>query len=469
MLSSEKYKFVDNHLAIYNPFSKSEVGRVRCNTDQEIEDALELVGSYQHDLPAFVRSRILKKCADLLEQEAEDFALQITSESGVCLHESAKEVARSVNNLRIASEETMRIHGEALQLSTESGDKIAVTVREPVGVVAAITPFNRPLNQVVVKLAPAIAANNAVIVKPSEKTPLTCLMLKELTMKAGLPDAMFQVVIGEPYKTANTLIDAPQTNLVTFTGSVSIGTKVAQRTGLKKVLLELGGNDPMLLLADADIDATAKITADGATATAGQACRGVKRVLVPNQIAEAFIDRLKRIIADRPTGDPFDPGTRISCMIGESEAIEAVRRCHDAVNNGARIVYGGKREAAMLQPTILDHVPADCDLVRLETFAPIVPIIRYDSLDQAIDIINSTQYGLQAGVATNDICAFMKIAGSLKVGAVNLMEGPQFDSPHIPFGGVKASGIGREGIRYAIQEMTTVKTVVMPALERLAL
>ena len=405
---------------------------------------------------------MLARTADALERRKEEFALLITSESGNCIKDSRKEVARSLANLRLAAAEAIQLHGEALSVAVGGSRKMAMTVHEPVGVVCAITPFNRPLNQVVVKVAPALAANNAVIVKPSEKTPLSAIAFAELLIESGCPENMIGVVVGIPTEIGPVLTGSPSVDMITFTGGVETGERLAKQVGIKKLVLELGGNDPLIVLADADLDATAKLAAEGSVATAGQSCRGIKRLIVEESIADAFIERLVKEVKSRRYGDPFDAATDIGTLIDEDAARRVEARCERALKDGATLVHGGERRGALFQPTVLDRVPSTTELVVSETFGPIAPVIRVrDDLD-AIAVANSTRYGLQAGVATRCFERFMNIATQLRVGGVALMEGPNFNSPQIPFGGVKYSGLGREGIRYAMREMSNTKTVLLP-------
>jgi putative phosphonoacetaldehyde dehydrogenase len=449
-------------LAVRNPWTGEEVGSVSRDTRQDVDEAVAAARSYDHRLSGEQRSRLLEAIAAALQGRKEEFAVSITRESGLCLKDSRKEVERSVDNLRVAAEEAKRIHGEALQITAGDGNRMAATLHEPVGVVCAITPFNRPLNQVVVKVAPALAANNAIVVKPSEKTPLTALLFADLLLRSGVPPEMFAVVTGDPREIGDVLLRHPGVDMITFTGGVETGEHIARTAGLKKLLLELGGNDPLIVLADADLAQAAKIAARGALATAGQSCRGVKRILVVKEVADAFAPLLEAEVRRWRCGDPFDPEVDMGTLISEEAARCIEDRCARAVRDGAVLLCGGDRQGAAMMPTALDRVPADTELVVRETFGPVAPVVRVRDVDEAIAVANGTIYGLQAGVITRSFEDFVKVAKGLKVGAVNLMEGPNFDSPHIPFGGVKKSGIGREGMRYAIREMTTVKTVVMP-------
>jgi acyl-CoA reductase-like NAD-dependent aldehyde dehydrogenase len=405
------------------------------------------------------RAEVLHAAARELGRRRDEFAERITREAGICVADSAKEVERAHGNLVTAAEEAKRLHGEALQLP--NGRRLAITVREPVGVVAAITPYNRPLNQVVVKLAPAIAAGNGVVLKPSEKTPLSALAFADLLGACGLPTGTVTVVTGDPGVVGPALAGGA-VDMVTFTGSAETGHAVARAAAGKKVTLELGGNDPLIVLDDGDLEAAARLTTAQAFATAGQSCRGVKRVIALDGIADELVERVAALATRKRCGDPFDPATDVGPLIDVAAAERVEHRCASAVEDGAVLVHGGGREGALYAPTVLDRVPAGSELVAFETFGPVAPVIRVRDDDEAVDVANSTDYGLQAGVVTASFERFMSIAHRLEVGAVNLMEGPAFDSPHIPFGGVKRSGVGREGIRWAIEEMTTLKTITMP-------
>jgi putative phosphonoacetaldehyde dehydrogenase len=451
-----------DRLDVVNPYTGRSVGSVCLARRAEVEKTIATVRSYDHRLSAEARHALLVRTADALERRKEEFASLITAESGNCIKDSRKEVARSLANLRLAAAEAIQLHGEALSVAVGGSRKMAMTVHEPVGVVCAITPFNRPLNQVVVKVAPALAANNAVIVKPSEKTPLSAIAFADLLIESGCPENMIGVVVGIPTEIGPVLTGSLSVDMITFTGGVETGERLAKQVGIKKLVLELGGNDPLIVLADADLDATAKLAAEGSLATAGQSCRGIKRLIVEESIADAFVERLVKEVKSRRYGDPFDTATDIGTLIDEEAARRVEVRCERARKDGATLVHGGERRGALFQPTVLDRVPSTTELVVSETFGPIAPVIRVrDDLD-AIAVANSTRYGLQAGVATRSFERFMNIATQLRVGGVALMEGPNFDSPQIPFGGVKYSGLGREGIRYAMREMSNTKTVLLP-------
>jgi putative phosphonoacetaldehyde dehydrogenase len=461
--------FVAGHLVdaasrmqVTSPYDGRVVGEVSCDGPAQVKEAVTRVAACHDRLNPEQRAAVLRAAARLVAERAEEFARLITSESGVCVRETRKEVSRACLNLTVAAEEAPRIRGETHDLAVGGQRRLALTLHEPVGVVAAITPFNRPLNQVVVKVAPAIAAGNRVVVKPSEKTPLTALRFAAVLTEAGLPPGMLAVLTGPPTSIGPLLAGDPLVDMVTFTGSGETGRTVAARAAGKKVLLELGGNDPLIVLADADLQLAARLAADGAFATAGQSCRGVKRILADERVADEFAAQLTRAAKELVTGDPADPRTDVGPLISAAAAAEVQRRCAAAIGGGARSLTGGERSGALLTPAVLDHVPADAELVVRETFGPVAPIVRVRDAAEAAAVANATPYGLQAGVVTDSVANFLRLARDLRVGAVNLMAGPNFDSPHIPFGGVKGSGVGREGIRYSISEMSTIKTVTLP-------
>jgi len=449
-------------IAVRDPYTGRHRGTVPDLGVDEVTAAIDALVRGRTSLRPTERAEVLARAADLLAARRGEFAELITGEAGVCVRETAKEVDRACGNLRVAAAEAERITGEAIPLSSGDKDKLAVTIAEPVGLVGAITPFNRPLNQVVVKLAPAIAAGNQVVLKPSEKTPMTALAFVELLGEAGLPAGVVAVVTGNPAVVGGTLAASPLVDMVTFTGGVASGRAVAAAAAGKPLLLELGGNDPLIVLADADLDAAARLAVDGATATAGQSCRGVKRILAQDRVADELVSRMVGLARRKRCGDPHDPATDIGPLITEDAARLVAHRIAEAVRAGAELCCGGTRDRSLLTPAVLDHVPAGAELVREETFGPVAPVIRVAGPEEAVAVANSTPYGLQAGVLTRDVVLFTELARRLRVGAVNLADGPHFDSPHIPFGGVKCSGIGREGIRFAIRAMTVTKTITLP-------
>jgi aldehyde dehydrogenase (NAD+)/aldehyde dehydrogenase len=314
---------------------------------------------------------------------------------------------------------------------------------------------------VTVKIAPSFAAGNKTIIKPSAYVPLSSFRLLKILLESGMPPEMISVVTGNSREIGDALVANRQVDMVTFTGSTDVGRKLAQTAGIKRVTIEAGGNDPLILCEDANLDKAVEIAVAGAYGNAGQACRGIKRILAVESVADAFAKKFTEKSKALKCGNPFDPETDIGTLIDEEAAIAVERAVDDAQTHGAKVLCGHRREGALYPPTVVDHVAPDVGMVVEECFGPTAPIIRCKSLEHAVEVANSTEYGLQSGVMTNNFENIRYCVNNLKVGAVNINEGPQFDMPNIPFGGVKQSGIGREGIRYAIQEMTYLKTVVM--------
>ncbi|MFI6043590.1 aldehyde dehydrogenase family protein [Nocardia sp. NPDC051321] len=449
-----------DQLAVRNPWNGESVGEVARDTVTQMDEAVRGLRAAWRPLRPDRRATILSAAAGLIRERAGELAELISRESGVCIAETRKETERAAANLVVAATETERLRGESIPVPGQ--DRLALTLFEPIGIVAAITPFNRPLNQVVVKVAPAVAAGCAVVLKPSEKTPLTALAFAEILLEAGFPPENLVVTTGEPGVIGSALAGHPDVDMVTFTGSVRTGVAVSRAAAGKKVLLELGGNDPLIVLPDADLGLAVQLAGQGAFATAGQSCRGIKRVIVVGEVADDLVAGLVEQARRKQAGDPLDPATDVGPLISEEAAVTVQRRIADAVAADAKLLHGGDRRGSLITPAVLDHVPADAELVVEETFGPVAPVIRVADTAEAIRVANGTRYGLQAGVVTSDVAAFTEIAHALRVGAVNLNAGPHFDSPHIPFGGVKSSGIGREGIPYSIREMCTIKTVTLP-------
>jgi putative phosphonoacetaldehyde dehydrogenase len=450
-------------MEVYNPYTNELVGTVPQLSAKQVAQAVDALAAYKPKITAYQRGEVLHKAAQTVKARKEEIALGITSESGMSLKNSRVEVDRTVGLLLTASEEAKRIMGEQIPSDTDSAgrNKIILGMRFPVGLVTAIVPFNRPLNQVTVKIAPSFAAGNKTIIKPSAYVPLSSFRLLEILLEAGMPPEMIGVVTGKSSEIGEALVANKKVDMVTFTGSTEVGRRLAQMAGIKRVTIEAGGNDPLILCEDANIDKAVELALAGAYGNAGQACRGIKRIIAHETVADAFAAKFTEKSKALKCGNPFDPETDIGTLIDEDAAIKVEAAVNDSVKEGARVLCGHKRAGALYPPTVVDHVKRDSNMVVEECFGPTAPIIRCKSLEEAVEISNSTEYGLQSGVMTNNLESIRYCINNLKVGAVNINEGPQFDMPNIPFGGVKQSGVGREGIRYAMQEMTYVKTVVM--------
>jgi putative phosphonoacetaldehyde dehydrogenase len=332
------------------------------------------------------------------------------------------------------------------------------------GCIAAITPFNHPLNMISHKIAPAIATNNRVVAKPTERTPLTALLLADILYEAGLPPQMLSVVTGKPYDIGTAMITDPRADIVTFTGSVDVGKYIAQNAGYKRLILELGGNDPLIVMEDADLDKAATLAVEGATKNSGQRCTAVKRILVVAEVADDFVQAVLAKASRLKSGDPMDPETDIGTVIDERSACTFEARVNDAVAKGAKLLLGNNRKGALYPATVVDHVPYDAELVREETFGPVIPIIRCpNNIDEVIRISNSTAYGLSSGVCTSRLDYIVRFIQELQVGTVNIWEVPGYRIEMSPFGGIKDSGLGyKEGVWEAMKSYTNIKTYSLP-------
>ncbi|MEU7039539.1 aldehyde dehydrogenase family protein [Streptomyces varsoviensis] len=463
ILSCGRWSRSDRVVEVRSPYTGEVVGRVGQATVKQVNDAINSAKSYRCSLTAFERSEVLSRTADRIHADAEVFMRSIVDETGNARKDAATEVRRAVAQLRFGAEEAKRLVGESIttDVTDYGARRLAVTLVEPIGLVCAITPFNRPLNQVATKVVPALAVGDSVIVKPSEKAPLTAVLFVRALLDSGLPAEMISLVTGDPREIGDALVGSDLVDMVTFTGSATVGKAIARRIGMIRSAFELGDSGALVVADDADLAAAAAAAAAGAFSTAGQSCRGVKRVLAHEDVADAFADLLVAAAERLTVGDPWDAKTDIGTLIDEQAAERVESRVAEAVNRGARLRTGGYRHGAQFWPTVLDHVDRDAPLVREETFGPCAPIIRVSGMDEAMNYLNSGRYGLQTGVFTQRIGDAMKMARGLQAGAVVINGGPQFESPNIPFGGVKDSGHGREGVRYAMREMSRIKTLVL--------
>ena len=452
-------------LTVRNPYDGREVGRVAMAGSEHTAQAISLTRVGQEELTRFQRSEILDRTRQLLEQRHESFAQLMTAESGLCVRETRYEVRRASDVLRFAAMEALRDDGQVFSCDISPNGKARkiFTLREPLSLIVAITPFNHPLNQVAHKLAPAIAAGSPVILKPSEKTPLTALKFAELLFEAGLPASMLSVLLGPTEEVAIPLAQDPRVELVTFTGSVAVGKRLAVTAGYKRLVLELGGNDPLIVLEDADLDLAVRLAAEGSFRNSGQRCTAVKRILVQESVRAEFVDRLVSLTKTYKCGDPADPETYVGTVIDEPAAIHLEALVKKAVTAGAKVLCGGERRGALLAPTVITDVPRDSEMVVCESFGPLAPVLGVADLDDAIEVANSTAYGLSAGVVTNNLALATKAIKKLRVGTVNINEVPGYRIENSPFGGIKDSGLGaKEGVIEAMKLMSTIKTFSLP-------
>jgi aldehyde dehydrogenase (NAD+) len=450
-------------LEIHDPYSGEIVGTVPKLSPEDTHRAIESASKYSSSLSAWDRYLILAGTAREILERTDEFASLISREAGIALKSSRLEVERAYQVLLLSAEEAKRITSEVIPADISPGihNWVAITLREPVGVISAITPFNHPLNQVVHKIGPAIAANNRLILKPSEKTPLTALLLGEVLLHNGLPSQMLNIVTGDATMIGDLLVTHPEIRMISFTGSVQVGNIIAKKAGVKRLCLELGGNGAAIVMDDADIERATSAVIKGSFSNSGQRCTAIKRVLLHSAIADRFVDLLLSKVKALKYGDPLDPNNDIGTLIDENAAIRIEQTIQGAIQTGAKLLYGGKRFGALIPPTVLDYVKPEAEIVVHETFGPIAPIIRFESKQEALSIANSTIYGLQAGIFTRDLDTAMYFARNLEVGGVVVNEAPGFRVEYLPFGGVKMSGVGREGVRYAIQSMTEIKTIML--------
>lgn len=452
-------------LIVRNPYNGSRVGEVTTATREHAEAAIAAAVAFRDTPSRYRRSAILESARTALELRREEFARTITLETGLALRESRYEVGRTLDVLRFASMEALRDDGQifSCDISEQGKARKIFTTREPLRCAVAVTPFNHPLNQVAHKVGPAIAAGTPMILKPSEKAPLTALKFAGLLSEAGLPGPMLSVLLGPTHAVAEVLVGHPDVEVVAFTGSVPVGKRIASTAGYKKLVLELGGNDPLIVLEDADLDLAVTLAAEGSYRNSGQRCTAVKRILVQDSIAEEFTRRFVEKTREYICGDPMDEATRVGTVIDEASArtLEAV--VLEAVAAGAKVLIGGTRRGALMEPTVLMDVPRDCRMVVSESFGPLAPIMRIRDLDDAIEVANSTAYGLSSGVVTTHLQNALKAIRGLRCGTVNINEVPGFRVESSPFGGIKDSGLGiKEGVIESIKGYTYVKTFSLP-------
>jgi acyl-CoA reductase-like NAD-dependent aldehyde dehydrogenase len=450
---------------IVNPFTGEVIGEQLTASEEDVERALAAAyraKSRIASIPAHERARILKRASQLLEDRKEAFARLISLELGKPLKNTLDEVARSVETLELSAEEAKRLIGETIpgDPSTRGTKAVATLFRVPVGLVAAITPFNAPLNLVCHKVGPAFAGGNSVILKPAPQTTLVATELLKLLLEAGLPEDAVNMVLGGA-ETGRQIVSDDRVRVISFTGGTAAARNICELAGMKKVLLELGGNAATIVHDDADLRKAAAACARTGFSNTGQSCISVQRIYVHRDVAEPFTQLLKEEVQKLRLGNPQDLDTDVGCLVDEKAAVRVEDWIREAVEGGARLICGGKRSGASVEPAILFNPPRTSKVVCQEVFGPLVSVIPYDTIDEAIAETNDSAFGLQAGIFTNRIDLAYKAAHALEVGGVIINGTSNFRLDHWPYGGVKQSGIGREGPRFAIQEMTEMKMIVL--------
>ena len=418
-------------------------------------------------LTGYERSQIINRAAEIFAQRVDDLARTVSLEEGKPLSESRVEASRMPDLLRLCAFEGTQVRGETLPLDAQVGTrgKIGLTLRVPCGVVVAISPFNYPLLLVLHKVGPALAAGNAVILKPASTTPLSALKFTQGWLEAGLPENGLQCITGSGSRIGPALCSDRRVRKISFTGSTEVGEKLAKAAGIKKLSLELGSNSPLVVLPDADIDKVAEATAVGGYANAGQVCISTQRVLVHRKIYGDFLDALKPRVEAIKVGGPMAEDTKLSAMITTKDAERVESWVKDAVRGGARVVTGGERQGAVFAPTIVADVKPEMRISCEELFGPAVAVTSVDTVEQAIALANDSEYGLGAGIFTRDINSALRFAREVQSGTVQINWTPLWRADFMPYGGFKNSGIGKEGPRYAVEEMTEIKTVVFHGLD----
>ena len=455
----------ENTLEVRSPYDQRLVGTVALANASHAEQAIEAALKGGQKLTRYDRFSILDKARQLLIERRDEFAKIISAESGLAIREAIYETGRAHDVLMFAAMESLKDDGQifSCDISPQGKARKIFTTRDPLSLALCITPFNHPLNQVAHKIAPAIAVGTPVILKPSEKTPLTAIKFTELLYDAGLPHYMLSTLLGATSEIAEPLVKDPRVEIVSFTGSVAVGKKISTVAGYKKIILELGGNDPIIILEDADMDIAVHLAAEGSYRNSGQRCTAVKRILIHENIKDAFIEKFVAKSKTYTCGDPSDPATVVGTVIDEASAIYLESVVNRAVEQGAKILLGGKRTGALLEPTVITDVPRNADMVVHESFGPLAPILSFKDIDDAIALSNSTAYGLSSGIITNNMQHAIRFIKELKVGTVNINEVPGYRIESSPFGGIKDSGLGvKEGVIEAMKCFTFVKTFSMP-------
>lgn len=455
---------------VIHPFSGEEFATVPSANERDAERALaaaEEGARTMRALTGWERTLILRRAADLADEHSEEIARLVSLESGKTLTEARAEAVRAGEILRTSAEEGARMHGETLPLesSANGAGKLGFTLRQPCGVVVAISPFNYPVLLTMHKVGPALAAGNSVILKPARQTPLAALRLCELLIEAGLPRLALQVITGSGAVLGPVLCADQRVRKISFTGSTEVGQQIAQVAGVKRLSLELGAACPLLILPDADVDVAAKAIAAGGYVNAGQVCISVQRILVDGSVHGDLLDALRPRVEAIRTGDPLSEETAVGPLISVREAERVEKTISEAISNGATLVTGGQREGGIMQPAIIDKVDPQSPLSRDELFGPAVAVTKVDGIDEAVRAANDSSYGLGAGVFTQDVTAAMRFVSGVDAGVLHVNWTPLWRADPMPYGGLKQSGIGKEGPRYAVEEMTELKTVVFHGID----
>lgn len=466
MYINARWTDADHTMPVYNPYDQSVIDTVPRASAADVDLAITSAvrgAKVMGAMSAYDRYLILHRAADLMSERSEDLGRTITLEEGKVISEGRTEAQRAIQTFIVSSEEAKRLHGETIPLDAAPSalGQFGFTIRVPVGVVAAIAPFNFPLNLVAHKVGPALAAGNSVVLKPAGDTPLSALKLTEILLEAGLPAEAIQCVTGSGADIGDVITSDPRVRKITFTGSMEVGDRICRNAGIKKVTMELGSNSPLIVMPDADLEKVAKATVTGGFANAGQVCISTQRVFADRRIYGDFLDALVAPTEAFTTGDPMDESARMGPMIRSSDADRVGEWISEAVQQGARIVTGGDHEGSLHAPTVLANATRDMRISQEEVFGPAVAVSAFNDIDEAIAMANDSRFGLSAGIFTQNLDWAMRFAREVESGNLHINSSPLWRVDLMPYGGLKDSGMGKEGPGYAVSEMTELKMVVM--------
>jgi len=453
-------------MEVKNKYDGIGIGTVPTARKEDVDaaiDSAERAEDVMADMPAYKRAEILLKTAALLRERSDDLAKTIAAEAGKALKFARAEVERAISTFTIAAEEAKRLHGETIPLDAVPAGEgyFGFWIRRPVGVIAAISPFNFPLNLVAHKVAPALASGNTLVLKPASTTPLAAVKLCQILMEAGLPAGAINLVVGSGGTVGEWLVTDPRVDKITFTGSPDVGRHILSVAGIKKVTLELGNTSPVVVAPDADLDFVAKRCAVGAYYNSGQVCISVQRIYSEKNVYEPFSEKFVKATEAMVVGDPLDERVDVGPMIDSKEVDRIEQWITEAQTSGAKVLTGGRREGTVYYPTVLADVQDEMKVVAEEVFAPVASIISSDDFESALKQANDTKFGLQVGVFTNDVNRVFKAVKRLNFGGVIVNDTPNFRADHMPYGGNRQSGLGREGVRFAMEDMTNIQMVAI--------
>lgn len=450
---------------LYSPYTREMIAEIAMADRDQTKQAVATAYEVQHvmaNMPAFQRAEILENLVELLKEQLDQAAEIIAQEAAKPIVFAKGEVLRTIETYKFAAEEAKRIHGETIPFDAAAGGvgRIGYTVRKPIGVIGAITPFNFPMNLVAHKVGPAIAAGNTIVLKPASQTPLSALFIAELFQQAGLPDGVLNVVTGAGRTVGDAIVEDDRVSMVTFTGSPGVGIGIRNKAGLKRTTLELGSNAAVIIDRGVNIDKIIDRCIMGAFSNQGQVCISLQRAYVHEEVYEEFVTKFVEATKKLKLGDPLDPKTDISALISPEDADRSLSWIEEGKQGNAKVATGGNMQGTVLEPTVILDAAPELKVSCQEVFAPIVLVNKVASVEEAISYVNDSRYGLQAGIYTENITNALKAAEVLHVGAVIINDVPTFRVDHMPYGGVKESGTGREGIKYAVEEMTELKLIV---------